>query len=322
MNARSAGWAAIAWLLVLPWAAWAIVRSFELVDGQRAIELLAFTPYAALTSVVPLVLALVLRRWAAAAVAAAAVLLLAVAVVPRAVPGQSTQVAEGAPLRLLSINLDDGGADAAEVADLVREHQVSVLSIQEPSAETDRRLRAAGIREPGYGRFAGTQGTAIYSRDRAVPLSHEPDAALAEPTLGVRLWVAGRPIDVFAPHPPSPTNADKVAVWENTLATLPPADDRTPLRIQIGDFNATLDHAQLRDLIGTGYVDAADAVGAGLSGTYPAGSTFPPPIAIDHALVDERIEVTGLSVHDVAGTDHRAVLVELIIPRAVQSARR
>src|SRR4051794_27386787 len=61
----------VAWILVVPWAAWAVLRTFGLEAG-RLVPAITFTPYVALTAPVPLVVALLARRWAAAAVAAAA----------------------------------------------------------------------------------------------------------------------------------------------------------------------------------------------------------------------------------------------------------
>jgi endonuclease/exonuclease/phosphatase family metal-dependent hydrolase len=82
----------------------------------------------------------------------------------------------------------------------------------------------------------------------------------------------------------------------------------------LGDFNATLDHAPLRRLIGSGYRDAADTVGAGLSPTWPADSL--PVVALDHVLADARIGVGAVSTHPVPDTDHRALAATLILPVA------
>ena len=97
-------------------------------------------------------------------------------------------------------------------------------------------------------------------------------------------------------------------------ARLPPATPDGRLRILAGDFNATLDHAELRRVLDTGYQDAAAQVGAGLHGTWPHGRRFPPPVTIDHVLADERLGVRAVSIHTIPGTDHRAVLAELELP--------
>ncbi len=89
------------------------------------------------------------------------------------------------------------------------------------------------------------------------------------------------------------------------------------MRILAGDFNATLDHPELRAVIERGYTDAADAAGAGLRPTWPA----PPrnrralPLTIDHVLVDRRVRVERVTVVRIPHSDHRAVIAELRLPR-------
>lgn len=103
--------------------------------------------------------------------------------------------------------------------------------------------------------------------------------------------------------------------WRIDLLAQPAATPDGPPRILAGDFNATLDHAPLRALLDTGYVDAARAAGAGLIGTWgPYDGDVIPPVTIDHVLVDARIGVRKVSVHPLPGSDHRPVLAELSLP--------
>src|SRR3954451_20396616 len=87
------------------------------------------------------------------------------------------------------------------------------------------------------------------------------------------------------------------------------------LRILAGDFNATLDHAELRRLLGRGYRDAAEQAGSGLHMTWPAGKSLPPAVlAIDHVLADRRVRVASARTVAIPGSDHRGVLAELVLP--------
>jgi endonuclease/exonuclease/phosphatase family metal-dependent hydrolase len=114
-------------------------------------------------------------------------------------------------------------------------------------------------------------------------------------------------------HPVPPTSRDQARVWVGQLRDLPgPADDGVA-HILLGDFNGTLDNRALRDVLARGYVDAADATGAGLRPTFPAGRLIP-PITIDHVLVPRTIRVHRLSVHGVRDSDHRALIAELVLP--------
>ena len=67
-------------------------------------------------------------------------------------------------------------------------------------------------------------------------------------------------------------------------------------------------------MLDTGYEDAAAEAGAGLTPTWPSGRLFPPPVTIDHVLADARCRVARVTVHDLPGSDHRAVLAELVLP--------
>jgi len=103
------------------------------------------------------------------------------------------------------------------------------------------------------------------------------------------------------------------AEWEEALAGLPAAGHGTPWLLA-GDFNATLDQAPFRDLVGRGYHDAGEVTGEGLDGTFPADGLLPPPITIDHILADERLGIVGYEVESLPGSDHHAIFAELALP--------
>ena len=79
---RSTGTAAW-WLLVAPAALWAVIRVFGLDGATILVPFIAFTPYVALASLVPLATTLATRRWWPAALAGLASLALAACVIPR-----------------------------------------------------------------------------------------------------------------------------------------------------------------------------------------------------------------------------------------------
>jgi endonuclease/exonuclease/phosphatase (EEP) superfamily protein YafD len=83
--------------------------------------------------------------------------------------------------------------------------------------------------------------------------------------------------------------------------------------IVAGDFNATLDHSVFRSAI-AGCADAAEQAGEGLTATW--STRWPRWLGpqIDHVLVTGGITTETLSVHDVPGSDHRAVLTRLRLP--------
>ncbi|MFB9802690.1 endonuclease/exonuclease/phosphatase family protein, partial [Streptomonospora salina] len=247
--------------------------------------------------------------------AAAAVLLCCV--VARGLPGPAP-AAGGPRLTVLSANVYFGLADPDALVRLVREHRVDVLSLQELTPQADDALTRSGLRAllPYDVTDAGTGpvGGAVYS---AYPVEEvggsEPAAYFAMPRARVRVPGAA-PIEVVSTHAMPPSDGAAVPRWRGSLRDLPDARPNGRVRVLAGDFNATLDHAEFRSLLDTGYVDAAAATGAGWSSTWPAGGPLPGAV-IDHILVDRRAGVHRTSVHTVPDTDHRAVLAELALPQ-------
>jgi endonuclease/exonuclease/phosphatase (EEP) superfamily protein YafD len=292
-------------------AAWAVVRLFGLERGFPLVGVLAFTPYAAALSVLVLVAAALARQRAATVVSALACAVLVGAVAPRAFGGPSD--ADGPRLRVLTANLAVGHADPDAVVALAR--RADVLSLQEIGAEALAGLERAGIRSVLPYRAATlartTHGTALYSR-RPLHRLPPPDGTWNGWTVASS-EVAGTEIELWAVHPAAPFNGVRTRAWTSDYRKLPRATPRGTLRILAGDFNATLDHAALRRLIGTGYRDAADEVGAGLRPTFPVGHLVP-PITLDHVLADRRIGVRDVDIRGVRRSDHRALLATLILP--------
>ncbi|MEV6815365.1 endonuclease/exonuclease/phosphatase family protein [Micromonospora sp. NPDC051296] len=312
-------WTALCWLAVAPGAGWTVARLVGL-DRGPLVQALAFTPYAAAGSLVPLVLMLALRRrWPAVVAALTTVALLAM-VAPRALP--TPQPSAGGPtVRVLTANLLAGAADPWTLVDLVRTERVDVLVVQEFTPTAQAELDRLGLdRLMPYRQLnpvVGTPGSGLYSRH---PIN---DGGIRQLRGGwgftqayATVTVPGAPpVRVESAHPAAPYALDQTGYWRADLAAQPAATPDGPLSILAGDFNATLDHAPLRALLDTGYADAAASVGAGLTGTWgPYDGDLIPPVVIDHVLVDHRIAVRAVAVHPLPGSDHRMVLAELRLP--------
>lgn len=308
----------LALALAAPWVGWALARLVGLdAVGHPVAAAISFTPYVALTAPVPVLVALALRRWSVAALAATAALVLALAVVPRAVggPQPSSDRADGPVVTVMTANLLGGGADVRRVVELVRREGVDVLSAQELTPASVRRLDRAGLSRLLPHRVLDARpraaGTGLYAREplrRLPPAPTEPGQA-AQP----RAALTAPPLLLTAVHPRPPITPAAARVWRRSLAALPAAaQGRTP-SLLLGDFNATLDHRALRRVLDRGYVDAADAAGEGLTPTWGFRRRVL-PVTIDHVLVDERVRVRRVEVHAIPETDHRAVVAELALP--------
>ena len=310
---------AVSWSIAGGLAAWAAARVAEAdrVDGIDApvTALLSFTPQAAaIAPFAALALSVTGQRKPAVTAALAATALAAVTA-PRAIRRPQPEV-DGPVLRVLTVNVLCGRADAEAIVALVRRTDADVLFLQELTDGVISRLEQAGLDDLMPQRITELRGSSlgsgIYSRfplDSGQPLA---PAYAAQPTAVLKL-PGGVAVELGCVHPRAPLPPSPVAVarWRQELSVLPPPAELP--RLLAGDFNATLDHAPLRDVLRLGYVDAAREVGNALKPTWGRVGQ-PAVITIDHVLVDRRCAVLECSVHAVPGTDHRAVFAEIRLP--------
>jgi endonuclease/exonuclease/phosphatase (EEP) superfamily protein YafD len=302
-------------MLVAPAAIWALIRIAGWDARYPAAQLVAFTPYVALLALIPLAAAILMRQWAAVAVAAVTVVALAACVLPRWLTDSDPLAgAKGPQLRVLSANVLAGVADAEEIVRLVTEEKVDVLVLQELTQEFVAKAEAAGLERelPHKAVYPldGVIGSGIYSRQ---PLRAEGMRMNKGGFGQARAELSG--VLIESVHPRAPYDAETTRLWREDFPDEPRATPDGPLRILAGDFNATLDHSILRDLISSGYRDAAATVGQGLTGTWgPYDGDRIPPVTLDHVLADRRIGVAEVRVFPISKSDHRAVLAVLVLP--------
>ncbi len=313
--------ATISWVLAVGCALTAAVRAFGLDRGSLLVQLIAFTPYVAVASILAAIIAGLSRRWWALGLAGVAAVVLAGCVVPRAVGSDPAQATSGTTLTIMSANLRFGGADAQSIVDLVRAARVDVLAVQEYTPEVELRLLDVGLADllpyreshPDDGPF----GSAIFAR---VPLTDGGVRKAAQGTYDqahATITVPGtEPIVIESVHPVPPIDPGQTVEWRDGLRNQAPADAPGPRRILAGDFNASLDHREFRALLGTGYRDAAAEVGAGLTATWPyygPRSPLTPRITLDHVLVPAGVGVRSFSAVIIPRSDHRAIVATLSV---------
>jgi endonuclease/exonuclease/phosphatase (EEP) superfamily protein YafD len=313
-------WNGFLWLLVAGVAGWALIRGVGFDHQTPFAQVISYTPYVGVLSVVVLLAALATRQWRIAGAAVLVVLVFAAFVVPRAVGGGGHSTGE--PLRVLAFNAKIGGASVSALLAFLRRERPDVLSIEELTPSLAADLAAAGISDllpyQALRPQLGASGTGLWAR---YPLT---DSRTADPRSGFDETYAvlrrpGRPaVEIVSAHPRPPLPRTQPwgspSQWVGDIAGLPSASSSGPVRILAGDFNATLDHSPLRKLIGTGYRDAAATVGRGLAPTWPEDGTRLPPITIDHVLVDKRAGVAAFRTKVIAGSDHKAIVADLLLP--------
>jgi endonuclease/exonuclease/phosphatase family metal-dependent hydrolase len=305
------------WLLVAPGLVWAVLRLGGW-DRGILVQLLSFTTYVAAWSWLPLILALARRQWLAAAVALVAAGALTVAVLPRVLPGKNP--ATGVRVQMMTSNMLLGGADPNAIVQLVRDHDIDVLAVQEFTPEAEAGLKAAGLDQllpySSLVAEAGANGSGLYSRFPITEPGVSRNGGGFNQAYGTVTPPGAQPLLVESAHPAAPYSVAALKDWHADLLAEPHADPHGTARVLLGDFNSTLDHAELRNLIAHGYRDAAAMVGQGLVPTWGIyhGPRRLPPITIDHVLVDERIGVQEVQVHRIPRSDHRSVLAWLTVP--------
>ena len=117
----------VAVAIAAPWIAWAVVRGLSLDASEEVVLGVTFTPFAALTSPLPVIIAAVMKRWIIAGVALLAAGVLIAAVLSRAVADGAA--GDGRPFTIMSLNLDDGHADPEAIMRLARTYRVDLLCL-------------------------------------------------------------------------------------------------------------------------------------------------------------------------------------------------
>lgn len=299
----------------LAFVAYMVPRIAGIESNEVLVAAMALTPYVAAFGLVLGLLCVLLRR----RVVGFTVLLLAIGLSALLAPrllSEEQPNADGDRLRIMSINLFVGGADARTVVRIAREQKVDVLVMPELTDAEAAALDEEGLGEllPNrvYDNGTGGSGTAVVSRFQLRQIVLMEETTLAQPSMVVDM--PGREdIELTAVHIQPGVRSGAAATWRGELRQLPTPTPDKRVRILAGDFNASLDHATLRAVVDRGYSDAGEETGLGLEATWTSWP-FGLPVTIDHILVDNRCAIGSYAVFDVPGSDHNALVSEIIMP--------
>ncbi|MEV5873722.1 endonuclease/exonuclease/phosphatase family protein [Streptomyces sp. NPDC052101] len=282
-------------------------------DGVTPVpQLLAFLPWLLVPTGVALLCALLARWWPGLVCGVAVLGLLAWYLEPY---GRTSEPDGPAlvTLRVLTSNVQFGRGTPA-LALRIRDRRPDVVFVEECEYTCQATLEAGFATAYPYRqavRAAGSHGSLILSR---FPL---------RPTAGVRgtmgmpgavADVQGHPVRLQLAHPMPPL-PEQLGLWRRELGRLrafAAADPRTPT-VLAGDFNATQDHAAFRRILDTGLTDAARLAGHDRAASWPARTASVVGAQIDHVLVSPDFTATGARFLRVAGSDHRALVVDIAL---------
>lgn len=281
--------------------------------GRFSTALTAGVPITVVGSAVALVVALAARRWILAGIG---VVVVAAGVWTQLPLWVADTAPSGTRITLVQSNIKLGAGDVDAVADIVRESDADLVTLNEVTPAAAERIERSALAtlmphryvEPG----TGGVGAAILSR---FPLSdtalldgyalNSLRATVALPGVGDTVVYGLHPI------PPYPYDSSRW-VREMGMVRAELHGQRGARVLAGGDFNATWDHRQFRDLLRDGFSDATETAGGRWLPTYPADEWFGPLIGIDHVIA-RGLRATDVHTVDVAGSDHRALVATLAV---------
>jgi endonuclease/exonuclease/phosphatase (EEP) superfamily protein YafD len=305
----------VVWVLGLVFVAYTVVRVLSLETAAFLVGAMAVTPYAAAIGLLLTLVTVGVGRRLLAVVLLVATLALGALMTPRILSEEQPQ-ARGDHLRIMAANLRLGHGDARTIVDLVRRQQVDVLALPELTPAAESALDSAGLADAlPYRVFdarPGGDGSGIAANVPLRQIVLVEESILSQPSV-----VLDRPgkedLELTAVHIQPPLAAEDVDTWRRELNQLPRPTPRDRVRILAGDFNASLDHSAFRNVVDHGYADAGEETGEGMTPTW-ADWPLGPPLTIDHILADDRCAISSYAVFDVPGSDHNAVMAEIVLP--------
>ncbi|TCO45666.1 endonuclease/exonuclease/phosphatase (EEP) superfamily protein YafD [Kribbella antiqua] len=283
-------------------------------------QLVAFRPQG-LVVVLALALVMLVRRgWRIAAALVGLLALTGAALTaPRELSDADPPPAGSRVLTIMVANVLGGGADAGEVAKMIREQKPDLVSLPEAQADVREDIRAhlQGLDYHGYTQqpsAAPESATSVLvsSSLGAVRFATDDEAT----TFGHIVITGGNlgEVRLIAYHgfPPLPA---EVTTWKRDLGVLRQWCAQDPPTIVAGDFNSTTDHADFRHALGMNCRSVASTVGAGLEGTWPSDRPALARTQIDHVLFTRQLEPGSFKTYGIEGSDHRAVVATVVVPK-------
>ncbi|WP_369370655.1 endonuclease/exonuclease/phosphatase family protein [Promicromonospora sp. Populi] len=259
----------VLWVIAIPVLLVALARAIPF-DGAVVLpQLVAFTPWATLLTLPLLIVTLFSRRWVLTVLLAASLAGFVYWMAPFFVPPDTSTTADPADpgtLRVMTVNVLYGQADAESVVELVSTQHVEVLSVQELTPAFEQALADAGLDDLLAHSFTvpaedSPAGSGLWS---SMPLTDQEQLSgttFAMPSALVDVGDTEVRVTAVHPYPPMPT---EIATWHTELGELTEhVHAESAPQILAGDFNATYDHASFRELLGSRFSDATREWGAG-----------------------------------------------------------
>lgn len=297
----------------------ALVVRYTPIPTHGVLYLVIAAPYLMLAAPVAVVVLAWGRRWTPSA--AAVVLTVALVLIQLPWFRGETPAPGSVAVRTMTVNMLYGEADPDALTRAAAQN-ADILMVQELTPGAARRLTTAGIEQTfpyqALDPRPVSAGVGIYSRYPITTSDRIAGFQLAMVRANVRIPQVAQDVSALTVHLDAPWPRP-ISGWQGDIAKFPgtladiaaAAGDGTVL--VGGDFNSTIDMLPFRQLLTNGYEDAAFQAGSGRNFTYPANKRYPPVLGIDHVLT-RNATATSTATMELPGTDHRALLVVVMVP--------
>lgn len=340
--------AALLWPFALVIAIFCAVRMLPLEEasGRLIPEAVSIIPWLIIPAAVILLPALLWRRYVLSIISGLSLALLlwwhAGYFIPSGSLSQEARSAgeswtetstEDGAMRIMTLNVFNGNADADAVVACVRDNNIELLALQEVTWSFLDELAAAGIydylpyaaySDPGEWDNGGLN--CLFSLAPLYDVNTDLLPTELSAMCAGTVDVGGRSLRFVSCHPGSPHLGGEW-LWNQGLATIGELSEYDHSYVIMGDFNSTWNHARFRELLGTSFVDAGQQAGEGFHFTWPsnpgsiAGYELPEQVSghvpalieIDHIVYADNAGIFAgdIKTVEIEGTDHLALIATL-----------
>jgi len=307
------------WLITAALGVLTMARVVAYDRGRLLLVANSLTYWIFLPECVVLAVAIAARKYALVACATAVVLAHVIVVWPSLrAPADVPRHAYRAPrLRLFAANVLFDNPHPDGIVDEIGRADADVVMLEEFTTRWQHILEGATWWDDYPYRLITPRGTTA----RSAMLSRLPledtaiDYTQRSPLLGATVRVDGRSVRLFDVHPAAPVFNYPRWHAQSDAITVTVAATRGRV-VAAGDFNVTQFNAWMDDLESLGLRSAHELVGRGTATTWPNGHGLFPPVRIDHVLVSERVMPLRVREGVGEGSDHKPVLVDLVLTAA------
>lgn len=294
-------------------AAVALAARFVPIVNHVVLGLAVPAPYLMCGALLAAILAVWSRAWKLTAVS----LVLTVAVVAVQLPWyRADPRPDGVSVRIVTANVKYSHVPPSDMVRLA-EDQADIVMVQELTPGLAEAMSTGLARDFPYRAVRAREGAAGVGLWSRYPITGwTTDEAFTQGFVAAHVQLpSGRPLVAVSAHLMAPW-PEPSSDWRGDMARLDKALQQLPGDKPVilgGDLNATPDLREFRALLHNGFHDGAAQAGAGITRTYPADSTVPPLIAIDHVLT-RGATVTAMTTLSLPGSDHRALAAAVVLP--------